>query len=128
MKTIAIIGLGNRGGVYAKYLAKNEKVKIVSVCDILPESLRKAHDEYGVAQENLFLNEGEFFSKKRADVLIVSTLDKQHYEQTIKAVPMGKFADPEKDVGGVCVFLCSDAASYVTGETITLQGGSGLRP
>ena len=50
------------------------------------------------------------------------------YEQTIKAVPMGRFADPEKDVGALCVFLCSDEASFITGETITLQGGSGLRP
>lgn len=50
------------------------------------------------------------------------------FEQTIKAVPMGRFADPEQDIGGLCVFLCSDLASYITGETITLQGGSGLRP
>ena len=50
------------------------------------------------------------------------------YEQTIKGVPMGRFADPEKDGGGLCVFLCSDKAAYITGETITLQGGSGLRP
>lgn len=52
----------------------------------------------------------------------------ERYAQTIKGVPMGRFADPEKDVGGLCVFLCSDEASYITGETITLQGGSGLRP
>lgn len=52
----------------------------------------------------------------------------ERYEQTIKGVPMGRFADPEKDVGGLCVFLCSNEASYITGETITLQGGSGLRP
>ena len=50
------------------------------------------------------------------------------YEQTIKAVPLGRFADPEKDIGALCVFLCSDEASFITGETITLQGGSGLRP
>ena len=50
------------------------------------------------------------------------------YEQTIKAVPLGRFADPEKDIGEVCVFLASDSASFITGETITLQGGSGLRP
>lgn len=50
------------------------------------------------------------------------------YEQTIKGVPLGHFADPQKDIGGVCVFLASDDAAYVTGETITLQGGSGLRP
>ncbi len=52
----------------------------------------------------------------------------ERYEQTIKGVPMGRFADPEKDVGGLCVFLCSDESTYITGETITLQGGSGLRP
>lgn len=50
------------------------------------------------------------------------------YEQTIKAVPMGRFADPEKDIGRLCVFLSSEDASYITGETITVQGGSGLRP
>lgn len=50
------------------------------------------------------------------------------YEQTIKAVPMGRFADSEKDIGRLCVFLASEDASYMTGETITMQGGSGLRP
>ena len=52
----------------------------------------------------------------------------ERYEQTIKGVPMGRFADPEKDIGAVCTYLCSEDASYITGETITLQGGSGLRP
>ena len=50
------------------------------------------------------------------------------FEKTIQGIPLGRFADPEKDIGRVCVFLASDEASYVTGETITLQGGSGLRP
>ena len=36
--------------------------------------------------------------------------------------------DAEKDIGGTCLFLASEAASYISGETITLQGGSGLRP
>lgn len=50
------------------------------------------------------------------------------YAKTIQGIPMGRFADSEKDIGRVCVFLASDDASYITGETITLQGGSGLRP
>lgn len=50
------------------------------------------------------------------------------FEKTIQGIPLGRFADPADDIGRVCVFLASDDASYVTGETITLQGGSGLRP
>ncbi len=57
---------------------------------------------------------------------------KEHYPdlfaKTIQGIPLGRFADPREDIGRVCVFLASDDASYVTGETITLQGGSGLRP
>lgn len=50
------------------------------------------------------------------------------FQKTIQGIPLGRFADPMQDIGRVCVFLASDDASYVTGETITLQGGSGLRP
>ena len=50
------------------------------------------------------------------------------YEQTIKGIPAGRFGDAEKDIGRTCVFLCSPDAKYISGETITMQGGSGLRP
>ena len=50
------------------------------------------------------------------------------YEKTIKDIPMRRFADAEEDIGELCVFLASDKAKYITGETITVQGGSGLRP
>lgn len=50
------------------------------------------------------------------------------YEKTIQGIPMGRFGDAEKDIGGTCLFLASEAASYISGETITLQGGSGIRP
>lgn len=50
------------------------------------------------------------------------------FAKTIQGIPLGRFADPKNDIGKVCVFLASDDASYVTGETVTLQGGSGLRP
>ena len=50
------------------------------------------------------------------------------FEKTIQGIPLGRFADPMQDIGRVAVFLASDDASYLTGETISLQGGSGLRP
>ena len=50
------------------------------------------------------------------------------FEKTIQGIPLGRFASPKDDIGRVAVFLASEDAHYVTGETITLQGGSGLRP
>lgn len=50
------------------------------------------------------------------------------YAQTIKGIPLGRFGDAETDIGGTCLFLASEAAAYITGETITMQGGSGVRP
>jgi NAD(P)-dependent dehydrogenase (short-subunit alcohol dehydrogenase family) len=42
-----------------------------------------------------------------------------HYLQTIA---LGRPGSPE-DVAGVTTFLCSDAARYVTGQTIVVDGG-----
>lgn len=50
------------------------------------------------------------------------------YEKNVKAIPLGRFGDAEKDVGRVCVFLASEDASFVTGDTIIIQGGSGMKP
>ena len=98
MKTIAILGLGNRGGVYANGFAENEKVKIVAVCDPNPQSLLRGKEQYGVAPENLFSDENEFFARKRADVLLVATMDELHYNQTIRALEMGYDVLLEKPV------------------------------
>src|SRR3954466_9915356 len=38
--------------------------------------------------------------------------------------PLRRLGDPEADIGGVAVFLASDAAGYVTGQTIICDGGS----
>lgn len=38
--------------------------------------------------------------------------------------PLRRLGDPERDIGGVVAFLASDAAGYVTGQTIVCDGGS----
>lgn len=50
------------------------------------------------------------------------------YERNIHGIPMGRFGDPEKDIGRVCVQLATPDFKYMSGETIELQGGSGQRP
>ena len=46
----------------------------------------------------------------------------------IDTPPMGFFGDPEEHIGRVCVQLAHPDFKYMTGETITLEGGMSLRP
>jgi len=45
--------------------------------------------------------------------------------QYLKTIPLGRFGQPE-DVANVVLFLASEAASYVTGQTVVIDGGQTL--
>ncbi len=40
----------------------------------------------------------------------------------LEDIPLGRLGDPE-DVTGLVLFLCSDAAGYITGQAINVDGG-----
>ena len=50
------------------------------------------------------------------------------FAKNVQTPPAGHFADPELEIGRVCVQLASPDFKYMTGETLTLEGGLGLRP
>ncbi|XP_064198335.1 dehydrogenase/reductase SDR family member 4 isoform X2 [Anguilla rostrata] len=47
-------------------------------------------------------------------------------EEFKKQLCIKRLGQPQ-EVGGVIAFLCSEEASYITGETITVTGGMGCR-
>ena len=50
------------------------------------------------------------------------------FDKNVHTPPMGHFGDSELEIGRVCVQLASPDFKYMTGETITLEGGLGQRP
>jgi NAD(P)-dependent dehydrogenase (short-subunit alcohol dehydrogenase family) len=44
----------------------------------------------------------------------------------IRTVPLGRIGQPE-DIGQAVAFLASDAASFITGVTLPIGGGSDLK-
>jgi NAD(P)-dependent dehydrogenase (short-subunit alcohol dehydrogenase family) len=50
------------------------------------------------------------------------------YAANVKMPPAGHYGDTEMEIGRVCVQLASPDFKYMSGETLTLEGGMGLRP
>jgi len=59
------------------------------------------------------------------ETAMISHLTPPFKSKMMKQTPMGRFGCPE-DVSGVVEFLASDAAGYVTGQIINVDGGLGI--
>ena len=89
--TVAIIGAGSRGAdIYGRLLMQlPEKFKIVALCDPRQHRLDSFGAEFGVNESECYTDENTFFEKKRADVLVIATLDCDHVRQCLKAFELG---------------------------------------
>ena len=56
------------------------------------------------------------------DTEMGKSIPEDNRQAMIKMVPLGRFAEP-REIGDVVLFLASDLSSYVTGQTIHINGG-----
>lgn len=89
LNTVAILGCGTRGMIYARELAKYPFITVTAICDKVRQKAEKA-DALTGSRALLFTDENEFFNKgKLADVLIIATQDADHYRHAMKALDLG---------------------------------------
>jgi len=53
---------------------------------------------------------------------MTETLTEEIKQEMLKQIPLARFGEP-KDIAKVALFLASDAADYLTGQTIHVDGG-----
>ncbi len=54
-----------------------------------------------------------------------SQINPKNYEATLQRIPLRRVGDCEQDVGRTAVYLASEDSSYVTGQTLMVDGGMG---
>ncbi len=54
-----------------------------------------------------------------------SQIDPKGYEAMVRRIPLRRVGDCEDDIGRTAVYLASDDAAYVTGQTLMVDGGMG---
>ena len=89
--TVAIIGVGARGAdAYGWQIHDDkDKFKIVALCDLKKDRLERFGKKFEVPAEACYTDENEFFKEKRADLLLVATQDKDHYDHCLKGFALG---------------------------------------
>jgi NAD(P)-dependent dehydrogenase (short-subunit alcohol dehydrogenase family) len=48
--------------------------------------------------------------------------DNEHYQAVINRTPFSRWGNPD-DIAGPAIFLASDEAGFITGQTIVVDGG-----
>jgi NAD(P)-dependent dehydrogenase (short-subunit alcohol dehydrogenase family) len=110
-----IINMGSAAGQlglegYGAYNATKEGIRALS---------RTAAREWGKYKINVnVINAGILTEKIKAQYG-----DRPDALQRMTERPVGRTGDPEKDAGGLAVFLASSDSDYLTGMTFMLDGG-----
>jgi len=109
MGSIAAYTGGSRGGVLAYSSAK---MGMHGLTAGLAKELASKGVTCNTIHPGLIL-ETDFFG---------GPLPQEAIDRRVVEIPAGRPGVPE-DIASACVFLCSDKASYITGETLNINGG-----
>lgn len=112
----SIINTGSREGIFggigfAIYAATKEAIRGLS---------RTAAREWG--KHNIRVNVICPAALSPAAIKYLAEYPEQA-EMYRKEIALGRFGDPENDIGPVALFLASDDSRYVTGQTVNVDGG-----
>ncbi|MFO1045442.1 MAG: 3-oxoacyl-ACP reductase FabG [Planctomycetaceae bacterium] len=108
-----IVNMASISGVVGFYGQVNysaAKAGVIAITKVLSKELAKRQITVNAVAPGVVLTE------------MGKTIPEEVRAGMIAQIPLGRFGEPE-EISNIILFLCSDLASYVTGQTIHANGG-----
>jgi 3-oxoacyl-[acyl-carrier protein] reductase len=91
----------------------------------LAKILSNQYSKFGVLVNNVC--PGHYLTKRQEEIIKKRSVERnitaeEYIQQHSNEIPIGRFGKPG-ELANMIVFLCSEKASYVTGSTISVDGG-----
>jgi 3-oxoacyl-[acyl-carrier protein] reductase len=119
----------------AKYMMKKRWGRIINMSSVVGVKGNIGQANYSSAKAGLIgltLSASKELSSRNITVNAIApgyietemtkALPEERKKMIVERIPMGRLGDPE-DIAYLVSFLCSDKASYITGQTIAVDGG-----
>ncbi|HEV7679213.1 MAG TPA: glucose 1-dehydrogenase [Candidatus Dormibacteraeota bacterium] len=120
----SVAGFVAEGGGAVYTAAKHAIVGLTKqvACEVGAQGVRVNALAPGLVFTGLFDNSSSVLGGLNPTGPLAAAAKERMTGSSIAAIPMGRGAEPQ-EVARVAVFLASDASSYVTGQTIVVDGG-----
>lgn len=101
---VIVIGAGSRGQGYTNIMKDSfdDAYQVVGVAEPIKDRREYVRDKHGILEENCYESWEQILDRpKFADVAVISTMDRMHYEPAMKALELGYNLLLEKPVSPV---------------------------
>jgi NAD(P)-dependent dehydrogenase (short-subunit alcohol dehydrogenase family) len=115
----SVVNIGSISGIIGEGLLNYSYGPSKAAIHQLTRNLAK-----DLAEQHIRVNAiapGRFFSR----LTEYASQDKAAYEAEIATIPLHRWGE-ENDIAGVAIMLCSAAGAFITGQIITVDGGTTL--
>lgn len=121
------------------YLKQSDSGRVINICSLAGTERQPGFMIYGASKEALRAMSGVAAREWGGDGILVNVIcptaatesterfrreNPELAAASLRSLPLGRFGDAEADIGRVAVFLSGPDSSFMTGQTLWVDGGA----